>query len=314
MTTHEPRLGDDRALYRRAVGFLHRARSLHGIPPEAFTRIEEHLARPRVVRRRPLLVAATAFVVLLVAGTAFAVAGGGWARLPIVGTLFVPKVVPDAAPTQRRALRSGTRTGADVHAPSPFGADHVMVVPTESPRPPSPTEAEPAPRPNAAVSAVTPGRDGRAPSRIEPARSAPIQPPLIPAVPEPAADSPLHDESRSFADALAHWHRGRDAGLALVALDAHDRRFPAGHLRIEARLLRAEILLSLGHEREGLALLDQVPLSGSPRSRELFTVRGELRIKLGRCADGRADLDQVLSRGGADAFTRRAVQALSHCP
>ena len=83
---------------------------------------------------------------------------------------------------------------------------------------------------------------------------------------------------------------------------------------MESRLLRAEILLAQGRERESLALLDQVTIAGSPRARELFTVRGELRIKLGRCRDGRADLGEVLAKGMADAFARRATEALAHCP
>ena len=83
---------------------------------------------------------------------------------------------------------------------------------------------------------------------------------------------------------------------------------------MEARVLRAEILLSSGSEREALMLLDRMSLAGAPRARELLTVRGELRVKLGRCADGRADLEEVLRKGVADGFAKRAAQALEHCP
>lgn len=80
-----------------------------------------------------------------------------------------------------------------------------------------------------------------------------------------------------------------------------------------ARLLRAEILLQLGREREGLGLLDGVSLSGIPRGRELATVRGELRIKYGRCAEGRRDLDAVLAKDATDELGRRAARAISLC-
>ena len=140
------------------------------------------------------------------------------------------------------------------------------------------------------------------------------QEPAAPAEQPVLGVNPILEESRSFSAAIERWHRERDGSAALAALDAHERRFPAGHLQPEARLLRAEILLANGRERESLALLDRVMLQGSPRARELFTVRGELRIKLGRCSEGRADLDEVLAKGVVDDFAKRATQAIRHCP
>jgi hypothetical protein len=121
-------------------------------------------------------------------------------------------------------------------------------------------------------------------------------------------------ESRSFSTAVRRWHLDHDAQAALTALDAHARKFPGGRIQLEARLLRAEILLQLGREREGLALLDGVALAGLPRGRELQTVRGELRIKHGRCAEARRDLDDVLAKDASDGLGRRAAHALSLCP
>ena len=129
-----------------------------------------------------------------------------------------------------------------------------------------------------------------------------------------SAADPILAENRSFSAALAQWHRDHDASAALAALDVHERAFPGGQMHLEARLLRAEILLQRGREREGLALLDSMPLSGLPRGRELQTVRGELRIKYGRCAEGRRDLDYVLAKGTTDALARRAARAISLCP
>jgi hypothetical protein len=85
-------------------------------------------------------------------------------------------------------------------------------------------------------------------------------------------------------------------------------------MRLESRVLRAEILLAEGHESEALKILDSMALSGIPRGRELQTVRGELRIKAGRCSEGKRDLGDVLEKGVADALAKRASQAISHCP
>jgi outer membrane PBP1 activator LpoA protein len=134
--------------------------------------------------------------------------------------------------------------------------------------------------------------------------------------PEPIAatpENPIVAESRSFASALALWHRDHDAAAALAALDAHDRRFPAGQIQLEARVLRAEILLAGNRDHEALALLDQLALAGLPRARELRTVRGELRIQAGRCADGKADLQAVLANGDLDGFAQRARRAIAAC-
>jgi len=146
-----------------------------------------------------------------------------------------------------------------------------------------------------------------------PAPAAALAPAAAPAPPA-APESAIVAESRSFASALERWHRAHDAKASLAALDAHERRYPYGELRIEAQLLRAEILLAGGAEREALALLDPLTLAGLPRGRELRTVRGELRIKLGRCAEGTADLRAVLAEGASDPLAQRARQALTHCP
>jgi hypothetical protein len=132
----------------------------------------------------------------------------------------------------------------------------------------------------------------------------------------PAAppEDPIAAENRSFMAALARWHRDHKAADALAMLELHEQRFPHGQMRLEARLLRAEILLQQAREREALALLDGVTLTGLPRGRELLTVRGELRIKHGRCADGRSDLGDVLAKGSTDSLGRRAAAAILLCP
>jgi hypothetical protein len=136
-------------------------------------------------------------------------------------------------------------------------------------------------------------------------------------VPAPAAEepnNPLVEERLSFGSILRSWHHARDASTTLTMLDTHERRYPSGFMRLESRVLRAEIYLAQGREGASLSVLDTLSLAGLPRARELQLVRGELRIKFNRCAEGKQDVDEVLARGMADALAKRALQAISHCP
>jgi outer membrane PBP1 activator LpoA protein len=121
-------------------------------------------------------------------------------------------------------------------------------------------------------------------------------------------------ESHSLASVIEPWHRTHNASAALALLDAHEQRYPNGHMRLETRMLRAEIYLAQGRETEALAVLDSLAPLGIPRARELQTVRGELRIKAGRCPEGKRDLGDVLEKGVADSLAERAVRAIHHCP
>jgi hypothetical protein len=284
--------GDTSARDRRAMEFLGQARKLRGLSPAAIARIERRLETVGDRHRpRSLLFAATAAAVALLAGGTFAMAHVGWRNLPFIGSLVAPpaqKIRGDAPSTHPLTAMVKNDIGAIVPA-------EATPLPKEAP---APSEARRAPALRKAVSARALSDGNASPLR---------------AAPEAAVD-PILAESQSFAAAIERWHRDHDGRGALAALDTHERRFPAGRLLVEARVLRAEILLSSGSEREGLMLLDRMSLAGAPRARELLTVRGELRIKLGRCADGRADLEEVLRKGAADGFAKRAVQALEHCP
>ena len=198
-----------------------------------------------------------------------------------------------------RGVAAETRIAARVHSGEPGPAPgSVSAEPAFAPAPPaSPQLTSPAPAlaPPPTVAATAEGA-------------------TVPAPPSAASPSPIVAESRSFASALELWHRAHDAAAALKALDAHERRFPSGQILLEARLLRTEILLASGRDADALALLDPLSLAGLPRARELRTVRGELRIKLGRCADGKADLQAVLAAGTADPLAQRARHGIAACP
>jgi hypothetical protein len=294
---------------RRAMDFLRGARPLRGLAPGAVARIERNVETARAGRRRPrpLRFAMAAAVIALVAGGTFALAHVGWRNVPVVGRLFARPVPPSAPPScpDIPALEVGHRQVGPQEAQNSTGgaaiagaAVDATAVSVHDPKAKWPTYTEPK-------------RDAKAVRRTIAVRS------LVESSPQQVApaitEDPALAESQSFAAAIERWHKHRDSDGALGALDAHERRFPSGSLIVEARVLRAEILLSLGREQESLRLLDRVRLEGSPRARELFTVRGELRVKAGRCAEARADLDAVLREGANDGLSMRATQALGHC-
>lgn len=288
---------------RRAMEFLRQARTLRGLARGAEARIERAIEAARVARRRPrpFVFAAAAAALALMVGGAFALAHVGWRGLPLVGRFW--------GTTEPRPV------GTPPSRPIPPEMDQHRVL---APRAPASGVSVPVPEPAAAI-APAPAAPGAA--RSEPKRHALPRSVAVrsredgSASQARAVEAPADAlaESRSFGEALERWHRQHDSAGALTALDAHERRFPAGRLVPEARLLRAEILLAQGRERESLQLLDRVQLDGSPRSRELLTVRGELRVKAGRCDDARADLNEVVRKGSEDGFAKRATQALGHC-
>jgi hypothetical protein len=271
---------------------------------------------------------------------------GGWPAPPPAAT--TPELPPPTPVIARPARVEGTRERA--HEARGYGdlasrkAGPLPVHPAEfasrkaGPLPNPPPRRTAGEGTGSSTSGGVAGGEVTTPPRVEPAPESSAFPPaaraagttaalsVAPSIPaaQPAssssppapvvAASPIVAESRSFASALERWHRDHDAAAALVALDAHARRFPSGQLGLEARLLRVEILLASGRDGDALALLDHMAIAGVPRARELRTVRGELRIKLGRCADGKADLKAVLAAGSTDPLAQRARQAIAACP
>ncbi len=347
------RLSVTSGVERESLEFLNRARKLRGLSSTQFQRIEyrlTHTIRPK--RRRLWVPALAAFCLVLIAGTAVAHVVD-LSRLPFIGALFPAHrqslALETTGPRKQHAhVPSVAVAPAGVNLPPPPPAVIATLSPVETSQ-----KAQPALPSGLAPVATRTARSGSETARslsFASPRSAerqtetsdrgaiheavvlanpspivepkPIRAPTIDTVPRVAlgiaptgqAVEPIQAESRSFSAALAEWHRDHDAKAALAALDGHERRFPGGQMQLEARFLRAEILLQQGREREGLALLDSMYLPELPRGRELQTVRGELRIKYGRCTEGRRDLDEVLAKDRTDGLARRAARAISLCP
>jgi len=317
----------DEARDGRSLRLLHAVRSPRGLTPEQVRRIASRLDAAAVpVPRRSLVPVLAASALLLSAGTAAAWATGTLPRIPVLGSLFSSTRLSRPAPPHAMVASPGRSLA--VAAPK----EEALTAELDQLGEPDRTEASQAPRREDRAAGVSPAsrRHVRVPpgplaARPEPAapqeshaaRPEPTGPGEFSTAPSkivPPSDSPIAREGESFGTVLRSWRRNHDHRAALSALDLHDHAFAGGQMTLESRLLRIEILLSDGRDREGLALLDRLALgSGTvPRSRELLTVRGELRIRAGRCADGRADLAPI--GAGSDGFAKRARNALTHCP
>ncbi len=308
MSTSRP--PDDVApLAEHGQGFLHHARGLRGLTPQALARIARRLEAPGPRPQPRILVRALAVAALvLTVGTAVAWASGALERLPGLGARFGRAKAPPPAALPRASLEPAA-VAADLHAPPEASGP----VPHETTG--ETTNASPVPQLTGdARDAVArrPDRDQPSAPRGKPRRRAAIAASHSEAAPAEGSESRIVLEGRSFARALELWRARRDATAALAALDEHERRFAGGQMRAEALVLRAEILLTGGREREALAALDQVPLDEVPRGRELRILRGELRVRFGRCEQGRSDLGPVAR--GTDAHAARAREALLRCP
>jgi hypothetical protein len=314
-------------LARQGLAFLHQARKVRDLDSGQVERIARHLLHKPDTRRRALLwpvLAAMAFV--MVASAALAVAQGGLRALPVVGSLLFPTSAsvpkqPESRGGHGSALPKTSGRDHKGAAPDPAASLQPSTPPAPARLPAVPLPAAPATVPEQAP-ATQPGKgpteaNGKQVRKVA-VRDASASGPREHAAGAPAlseaAEESIVVESRSFATVIASWHRQHDAGIALGLLEAHEQRYPAGHLRLEAQILRAELQLAQGRNAQALSVLDGMSLSGIPRARELQTLRGELRAKADRCREARADLVLVLEKNMTDALAKRATRALAHCP
>jgi hypothetical protein len=316
--------------------FLHQARRVRDLDPAEVDRIARRLRTRSVRARRTIRWPALAMVgVLMVVGATVSLAMGGLRALPIVGTLLARQTQPGGETGSRPALKVSKKSASEpkpgqLMVPTPLPT---AVIP-EASAPPAASPALPIERRRPVQFVASPGTGAMVKSAGAPlvdrrestrtlawsaakpsgkggSASVPL---LQPSPTTPPAEDPIVAESRSFASVIVLWRRDRDPGRALALLDGHDQRYPSGPLRAEAHILRAELYLSQGQRAEALSILDGMSLSRLPRARELLTVRGELRVETGRCAEARGDLGLVLEKDLSDSLSKRATQALSHCP
>jgi hypothetical protein len=307
-----PEKAEEKAQGDRALRLLHGVRHLRGLTPGQVRRIASRLDAAVVpVRRRSLLPVLAILALLLSAGTAVAWTTGALRRLPAMRGLFT-------------STRIARRPPSPSLSPSPSVAGAgVRPIEIATPEAQAPTadleepEASRPPRRPDVPASVPPGRRraSHAPAALA-VRQGPAASRESSKLPAPTSlmdGNPIAREGESFAKVLRSWRRDHDGRASLSALDLHDHGFARGQMALESRLLRVEILLSEGRDRDALALLDSLALGKGnvPRGRELLTVRGELRIKAGRCGDGRADLASI--GGGTDGFAERARNALTYC-
>jgi TolA-binding protein len=173
--------------------------------------------------------------------------------------------------------------------------------------------------PIAASAAIEPAHRVRAADFAQPAPAARPAPAAVEIAREPpppeTAPPPLAPatEAATVAEALHALRASGDARGALVALARYERDFPAGLLRREASLARAEALLALRRPTEALAALDPLELEIGLANRRATLLRGDLRAGAGRCAQAEIDFTHVLAAGDDDESAARALYGRGVC-
>ena len=296
----------------RGRRLLQEARGLRGLTPDQVRRIASRLeAAVAPVRRRRLVPVAATLVVLLSAGTALAWATGTLQRLPAVRALFSLHSPASPAPRRSAGARPALRS-IDVAAPSeqPTGASPDDLEATA----PSGWANRPRPRPAGAGFSPTPP-----PGPVSGAIRLPLfrrrsrRPRPRPArrrrrtAPSCERENPLPLSFGAGAEITMAKPRWPLSISTIAAFPA--ARWRSSHDCCAWRFSCPSIATTT---RSPFSMAYRSAKGSLPRGRELLTVRGELRIKAGRCDDGRADLAAVL--GGSDILAERARNALTHCP
>jgi len=274
--------------------------------PPVTRRIRDTLGLRARPARRLLRVALAGAVIFLFGGVVGAAAWPHWGKPR--GTVDQRPQSPPVEP-----VRKLKRDHPSMVAPAvtPAGAPAPMTEPV-----PAPPAEEAKLRP-AAVAKRVAYREARpvapAPSP-PPAPTAVVQPPVVQppvfqppvvqrSVFQPPVPVPAPDEQAYLSRALRVLRDDRNATAALAVLDEYVTCFPHRALDLEAGMLRAEALLSLGRTHEALAELDRLPMRSLPRRDGRLALRGELRAAAGRFRDAIADYDAVLARAGEGPAT-----------
>jgi TolA-binding protein len=147
------------------------------------------------------------------------------------------------------------------------------------------------------------------PEREQTTPAATTEPPPLAAI---AGDS-VAGEASELAEALRALRAEQDPARALAILERNEERFPAGTLRREATLARAEALASLGRQADALAVLDGVKVTGGEPERAVALLRAELRAAARRCNEAINDFSHALAGEGTDELAARAFYGRGGC-
>lgn len=120
----------------------------------------------------------------------------------------------------------------------------------------------------------------------------------------------LLEESRLLKLAVTELREEHAPGRALTTLDGYFRRFPKGTLSADARVVRVETLLALDRRDTALAELNRFAASnfaGLPRAEELRVMRAELLASMGRYPEALTAFDAALGSTSARDLRERAI-------
>jgi hypothetical protein len=263
------------------------------------------VSRGRTVHRVARVAIAIALIIAM--GGAVGAALIGWRYVAVTRSRSSSPASSEAT-ASRRAGAVRRHRAADLQMARPVepavSMAHeapVPLVPSEAPEPLA--ESEPAGAPVPSVPSL--------PSRAVAAAAPP--PNARRMLGSLAVPSGEPSEAAALAEAFRQLQPGGDASAALRFLDAYARQFPEGTLGDEARIARADALITLGRRMEALRLLEEIEASGSTPTRQVRITRAELLVEVGRCASAMRDFDVVLSGTRRDGVAGRALYGRASC-
>ncbi|HEY8922899.1 MAG TPA: hypothetical protein VIU64_00890 [Polyangia bacterium] len=256
-----------------------------------------------------------ALAVLGVSGAAVAAVTGAWTwpRATWRHIEGSSSSIPGSVAGRPPRARPGASTARDLASSRPASVASAVpaAAPAEAPAPAAVEQGSSSPLP-AQPGLLRPAAATRAPGALEgPSHAsggAPVSPPSIPPTSPPAivtpspfvphslpeslpgsptspvaaraaarpADLALAEEGELLGRAVARLRQARDPAGALADLDRYAARFPSGLLHREAQAARVDALLLARRTDEARRVLDQLPLGGDARDRELRLIRAEL--------------------------------------
>ncbi|MEP6652138.1 MAG: tetratricopeptide repeat protein [Myxococcales bacterium] len=299
-------LGRVRQASEPSAAAVQRLRSLRERGPSSSTQIPKH---------RPVWRLAVVAVVIMATGSAVGAALNRWAQVDLVDVLGLRRLSrPDATSINDRP-RNRRRSAGQAAMVTPGSSDAVAPAVNTTGEAPPPVAQLPAivdARNDAPHPAQSPPRE-RTRARVAPAPSGPEPAAHGAAAPLANVDVGPAGEAEPLAAAFRELRSGGQPAAALRLLNEYEQRFPGGALRGEARVARAEALLTLGRGGEALRVLDEIENQGGTLTRDLRITRGELFAANGDCENAVRDFEALLGGSRDDAVTARALFGRASC-